>query len=246
MGSNTSISRFLDAAEEPVQMLVPIEGYEKKELLPLGEAVKAIKDMLFNLDAMTYTALRNAEEPSDGLTTDESAAINLYTMQWSESHQSLYEILNRTLRSARRNDLKPWFSFLKLLLTALHKLPSLKTTLWRGICGDVDKEYKKDKVWWGFSSCTEKRDVAESFLNHSDTRTLFKINCSNGRSVRSHSYFPQENEILLLPGTYFRVIKKWMEPNGLHMIELEETEPPYQLITLPFSNLAVGKHLKSR
>lgn len=241
MGNKSSISRFLDAAEEPSQTLIPIEGYEKKELVPLEEAVEPIKNMLYNPEVMLHTATKNSEEPCDGLSTDESAAIHLYTMQWPEFHESLYELLNRTLRSSRRNDLKPWFSYLKLILTALHKLPSLKTTLWRAIRGNVDKDYKQDKIWWGFSSCTYKRNVAEQFLDHSSVRTLFKVNCVNGRSIKSHSYFPQEDEILLLPGTYFRVVKKWIEPDGLHIIELEETEPSYQSITLPFSNLAAGK-----
>ncbi|CAF3414477.1 unnamed protein product, partial [Rotaria sp. Silwood2] len=37
---------------------------------------------------------------------------------------SLYLLLNRSLRAAIRDDLKPWFLYLKLFLTALHKLPS--------------------------------------------------------------------------------------------------------------------------
>ena len=128
--------------------------------------------------------------------------------KWSESYDSLYDLFNRTLRSAKRNELKPWFSYLKLIMTALYKLPPVKKTVWRAIRGEVDHQYKKDKIWWGFSSCTEIREVAERFVGQSGVRTLFKIECINGRSIQSHSYFKDENEILLMPGTYLEVSKK--------------------------------------
>lgn len=243
MGNSVPIHRFVDAGEEPNQILVPIEGYEKKQLVPLYEAVEPIKQLLHNLDIMVVTALRNSEEPPDALTIDESAAIHLYTMQWSDSHNSLYELINQTLRSEKRNDLKPWFSYLKLILTALHKLPPLQKTIWRAIHGEVDKQYKKDKIWWGFSSCTETQEITEQFIGCSGVRTLFKINCINGRSVRPHSYFKNENEILLMPGTYLRVLNKSIKADGLHLIELQEEEPPYQLITPPSGKQATSKIL---
>jgi hypothetical protein len=34
------------------------------------------------------------------------------------------------------------------------------------------------------------------------TRTRFSIEIINGRTIRSHSHFTTEDEILLLPGTY--------------------------------------------
>ena len=81
MGNASQIHRFVDADKEPTQTLAPIEGYEKKDLVSLKEAVESIKKLLHNLDIMVHTAIRNSEEPSDGLETDESAAIHLYTMQ---------------------------------------------------------------------------------------------------------------------------------------------------------------------
>jgi hypothetical protein len=44
-----------------------------------------------------------------------------------------------------------------------------------------------------------------------------------------------------MPGTYLQVLKKWTEADGLHMIELQEIEPPYQLITSPFMKQETGK-----
>ncbi|CAF5051845.1 unnamed protein product, partial [Rotaria socialis] len=82
---------------------------------------------------MVDIALQNSNEPPDGITTDESAAIHIYTIQWPDTHDSLYKLLNRALRDERRNELKPWFSYLKLILTALYKLPPIKKTLWRAV-----------------------------------------------------------------------------------------------------------------
>ncbi|CAF5133328.1 unnamed protein product, partial [Rotaria sp. Silwood1] len=62
-------------------------------------------------------------EPPNQLTVDESAAIRLYTIEWEEPHQSLYSMLNYTLKMASRENLRPYFRYLKLLLTALVKLP---------------------------------------------------------------------------------------------------------------------------
>jgi len=39
-------------------------------------------------------------------------------------------------------------------------------------------------------------------LENVGTRTLFSIETINGRTIRSHSHFTIEDEILLLPGTY--------------------------------------------
>jgi hypothetical protein len=241
MGQSLPIQRFLDGDKEPTQTLVPIEGYETKELVSLDKAVEPIKQLLYNIDAMVQIARANSDESPDGLSIDESAAIHLYTMQWPDTHDSLYEILNRTLRSEKRNDLKPWFFYLKLVLTAMHKLPPVKKTIWRAIRSDVDKEYITNRTWWGFSSCSEMQAVTAQFVQSSTVRTWFKIHCINGRSIQTYSYFKNENEILLMPGTYLCILKKWTEPDGMHIIELQETKPPYQLIAPPFSKQAPGK-----
>ncbi|CAF1320140.1 unnamed protein product [Rotaria sp. Silwood1] len=157
-------SRFLDASEEPNQTLLPIKGYENEPLLPLEEAVKPLDGLVADLDDMVDIAKRNCKKPNDGLTPNESAAIHLYTMQWDDPHKSLYAMLNSTLRSERRAPLKPWYRYLKLILTGLFKLPSLKSTVWRGVSGNLSNQYDEDLVWWGFSSCTGTLDVLEQFL----------------------------------------------------------------------------------
>jgi hypothetical protein len=123
---------------------------------------------------------------------------------------------------------------LKLFLAALYKLPSTKKTIWRGIRGDVSDLYNEDYVWWGFSSCTTTIEVIKRFLGQSGLRTIFMIECINGKVIKSHSSYQHENEILLMPGTYLRVKEKWSPAKDLFMIHLQEENPPYQLLKPPF------------
>ena len=236
MAHGNAISRFTDADKEPDKTLTPIEGYEKKPLVSLKEAVASIDTPIHNINGMVWTAERNCDKPSDNLSSDESASIHLYTMEWPEDHDSFYTLLNRKLRSEKRNELRPWYLYLKLFFTALYKLPSLKTIVWRGIRGDISHLYRKDFIWWGVSSCTDSLEVVEKFVGRSGVRTLFMIDCMNGKAIKSHSFYKDENEILLLPGTYLKVIDKCRPADDLYMIRLREETPPYPLVAPPLSS----------
>lgn len=110
--------------DEPKQMLKPIAGYEREPIVSLEEACKPLEDIVdHELKQNMFIAKENSKQPKHGLTSDESAAIHLYTMEWDDSEKSLYAILNRTLRLVDRTKLRPWFKYLKLLLTGLFKLP---------------------------------------------------------------------------------------------------------------------------
>jgi hypothetical protein len=155
-------------------------------------------------------------------------------MEWPENEQSLYRILNSTLRAEKRSLLKPWFLYLKLVLTALNKLPSFEgRTFYRGVKQDLSNIYRPGKiiVWWGFSSCTSTIDVLEKeeFLGKIGKRTLFTIECKSAKDIRRHSMYPNENEVLLMPATQFEVIGQYQPSSDVRMIQLKETEPMYPL-----------------
>ena len=117
--------RLLESVRsEPKRMLLPISGYEKEDVKSLDDACEPIKH-LFDQKLKDYIriAKMNSTDPEDGLSPDESASIHLYTVEWDVHDQSLYMLLNSTLRAADRNQLRPWFKLLKLLLTAFFKLP---------------------------------------------------------------------------------------------------------------------------
>src|SRR4051794_35398022 len=99
MPQSNVINRFTDADKEPTTTLVPIEGYEKAPLMSLKDAVTSIETPIHNIKTMIWTAERNSQDPSDGLTSDESASIHLYTMEWPQGQDSFYKLLNQSLRS---------------------------------------------------------------------------------------------------------------------------------------------------
>ncbi|CAF1427915.1 unnamed protein product [Rotaria sordida] len=244
------IRRVTDVAQEPHQYLLPICGYEKLPLVPLEIAIEELVNFLPNIQSFAYVAKQRCEEPADGLTQDESAAIMLYSMGWEPLDDCLYFVLNSTLRSPDRRKLNPWLLYLRLFLNGLFRLPSISRTIYRGVKLNLSKSYIMGKtvVWWGFSSCTTSLNVlqSEQFLGKKGTRTMFHIECESGKDIRNHSFFPSEDEILLLAATQFKVIG-CLDQGDLHIIQLKETQPPHPLlqpvsiVTLPNNQPSTSK-----
>lgn len=226
--------RVTDVVEENGRMLSPIEGYKHLPIVSLEEAVDPLISLVPKVKQMVWTVKQNCYEPKDGLTSDESASIMLYTLEWQPKENSFYFILNRTLRAENRDTIKPWFLYLKLVLFSLSKLRSGHKHVYRGVKMDVHKLYHKDRLffWWGFSSCTTTSEVlqAEQFLGQTGERTMFHIKCTSGKKIRHHSMVPTEDEILLPPARQFKVTAHSDLGNGLRFIQLKEIEPPFHLI----------------
>ena len=231
---NSSARRFADIGVLPKRMLAPIDGYETEPLVSLEEAVEPLVDIVPKIKRNVFVVKQNCTEPEDGLSTDESAAIMLYTYESMPHDHSLYVILNATLREEKRQKLIPWFRYLRLVLTALARLPSERHFVNRGVKEDLRAQYPAGKtfIWWGFSSCTSNVGVLENeqFFGKTGTRTLFQIVCHTGKNIKNHSFLPTEDEILLLPARQFVVKGSLDSGNELHIIQLEETNPEYPLI----------------
>ncbi|CAF2066600.1 unnamed protein product [Rotaria magnacalcarata] len=229
--------RFSDIAGEPCRMLMPIEGYQKKPIVSLEEAVEPIVEYVPDVKRKVYVAKMKCAELSPGeLSIDEAASITLYSMEWQPQNECLYHVLNKTLRDEKREKLKPWFLFLRLILTALAQLPSITRTVYRGVKKDMREEYPKGKifVWWGFSSCTTTIDVLqnEQFLGTTGPRTFFTIESDSGKDIRKYSCYQVEDEILLLAARQFKVVACLSQGENLYMIQLKEIQPPFPLIDL--------------
>ena len=124
---------------------------------------------------------------------------------------------------------------MRLFFTALSKLPSANhRIIYRGVKLDLRRKYEQGEriVWWGFSSCTKAVGVLENeqFFGKSGTRTLFAIESDTGKNIREHSFYPHEDEILLLPGREFEVIDSLDMGNQLTMIQLKEVQPRFPTI----------------
>jgi hypothetical protein len=116
--------------------------------------------------------------------------------------------------------------------------PSKHTLLWRGVREDLSALYPNGHkiTWWALNSCTASIDVLESpqYLGKSGSRTLFSILTNSGKDIRAHSYFQNEDEVLLPPGIYLEVIGRLNPATGLYIIQLQEIPPPYTMLAEPF------------
>ena len=101
--------RMSDFTSEPKRMLPPIKGYEKEPLVSLEQAVQPLLSLVPDIEEMVWTVKQNCQHPQHHLSSDESASIMLYTLEWMPRESSFYFILNKTLRSQNRQELLPWF-----------------------------------------------------------------------------------------------------------------------------------------
>jgi hypothetical protein len=132
-----------------------------------------------------------------------------------------------------------------LFLTGIDFRSTEYQTVWRGVPEDLSDLYPKgeQRTWWSLSSCTSTIGVLESpfYLGKSGTRTMFSIETRSGKLIRSHSYYQDEDEILLPPGTFLKVVGTLNPADGLHIIHLREIAPPYPMLAEPF-DLSQLKH----
>ncbi|CAF1381067.1 unnamed protein product [Rotaria sordida] len=227
-------SRFFDLMHETGDKLSLIKGYQQLVQPLLEEAIVHIQQhKAFKIDAHIQNKVclskKECSEEIDvnNLTIDERAAIKLYTMESKTEQESLFYVVNSTLRLADRSELKPILLYLRLLIEALEKLPSLNGLVYRGVNGNISSNFVKGKklTWWGFSSCTRSLEMLskEEFLGNNGQRTLFYIKCINGKLIQNYSYSsPDDEEVLLLPGTEFLVTGKKRANRDLTIVHLRE------------------------
>ena len=221
--------RFFDGSREPCKILSPIYGFAELPIPKIEESVEEVRSIIPNLNVYVSTAKEKNKRPSDGLTVDESAAIALYTMEWSTYTDSLYYKLNTDLRYEERKTVQRWFKFLRLIVSGLYRLEKQNTTVYRGVQFKSERDFKKyqidaEIIWWGFSSCSTSREVSTKpqFIGEEGCQTLFEIHCLKGIDIANHSFYRKEREVLLLPGTRVRVTALETTAEGLRIIHLKE------------------------
>ncbi|CAF4127882.1 unnamed protein product [Adineta steineri] len=229
-----SQNRFVDHSLSELQEANrnPIFGYEESPILTLDEAVKKLVILIPDVLVYVMTAKRKYYRHSDLLMPDESAAIYLYSMP-----SSFFSSLNNTLRAENRHALKPWFAYLKLLMTALKKLPSIKATVWRGVYGDVSSVFANNNIdiWWTVNSTSMDLKIVEPFLG--ERGTLFAIEAICGKDISQFSAIPEEKEVILMPGTCVRARAEPLNvDNRFFVVHLDE-------VTLQSESQSESNHL---
>ena len=185
MSTNQQKQRLCDVLQEPLSNLNPIHGLMEAPLLSLAAAAR--KTCVPQLEAFVIIAQMEGEEKSPGdphgLNADEIAAIRMYT-----ADSQLYPRLNALLRARSRQALKPFFSYLRLMLMARAKMPKHTGAVWCGVAGvDLRAKYPDGKrvTWWAFSSTTKRLDTLlnPQFLGQSGVRTVFMIEIATGVDI---------------------------------------------------------------
>jgi hypothetical protein len=219
--------RFVNSALSELQEInnSPIYGYQHLPVLTLEEATEKIIPLVPNVVDYVSKAKQECNQNSTLLTQDESAAIYLYSMPIP-----FFSCLNTMLRDKNRHVLKPWFAFLKLFITALNKLPSIRKTVWRGVAGDVRSAFVENDVqsWWSVNSCSMALNVVELYLG--ETGTVFAIDTIHPKDISKFSVFLDEQEVVLMPGSRVRAkCKPLTFKNCFFLVSLEE-ENSYRLV----------------
>jgi hypothetical protein len=205
-----------------------INGYQHLAVPTLEKAVAELISIVPGIAKHAENAKVDCNRNSNLLTVDESAAIYLYTMS-----KNFFSCLNIVLRGQDRQDrhsLKQWFPFLKLFMTALEKLPLTTGTVWRGVNYDDTLTYVDNDVhiWRGVNSCSINPRNVQPYLG--ENGTLFAIETTHGRNISAFSAFPDEEEVILMPGTRVRAPRESLHYESSHSIVHLIEENPLRLV----------------
>ncbi|MFG2335193.1 ADP-ribosyltransferase domain-containing protein [Streptomyces yangpuensis] len=207
-------------------VLPAITGVFDTPLMGFEEAVGPVGAVLSGLDRHIRTShefgkRRADDSPSGRLSADAISALHLYTCE-----SAFYREINAVLRSPDRSRLVPYIPYLRLLFSAVSRLPARTEPLWRGVSLDLRAQYPLGRTvtWWGVSSCTSKLGVARAFLGGRGKRTLFEVTPVRAVGIRSFSAFTDEEEYILPPGTQLKVTEVKAERGGLCTVKLTELQ----------------------
>ena len=120
------------------------------------------------------------------------------------------------------------------MLLARDKLPPFAGTVWRGVKGvDLRPHYShgSEFYWWAFSSTTKQLATLQNpqFLGTEGVRTVFNIQVSHAIDIERYSDMG-EAEVLIYPGSKFKVIGVMDMGSELFMVHLQQLSIPVSLL----------------
>jgi len=131
------------------------------------------------------------------------------------AREPLYLRLNRSCRSltdAEKANLGRYRDFLHHMTAAVSALPNFSGLVYRGINVRISVElYSVGRTitWHQFSSTSKLQEAAATFLDNAgggrQSGTMFVLHVSSGKEIELISSHEDEEEVLLLPNTFFRV-----------------------------------------
>merc|ERR1712232_349345 len=144
----------------------------------------------------------------------------------------LYRILTEKCYDHDRSHIQAFLKYMWLLMRTLARLPPYAgTVVNRGVKKNLLSEYPKGKefLWHGFTSTTKSIDVlqTEDFLGVTGPRTVFQIQLTQNQARDISDYSPlPEGEVLLPPGSRFRVEAVLVQGGDFTIIQLLELRSP--------------------
>ncbi|CAF2185297.1 unnamed protein product [Rotaria magnacalcarata] len=226
--SSVDISNPYEETIELSKMINLIAKNENVPLLSLDEAINPLRVVVPELEQMVLIVRSVNNTSPNILKNDESHSILLYTMKWTPIATSFHVILNNILQTRNLTLLKPWLYYIKLLMTALSKLTTnfSHITVYHAVKLNLITQYPEGRVliWWNFASCTSSLNILNdgNVFGQNGERTLFIIDSKSGKSIRQHSFYPNEEDILLPAACQFQVTDSFDAGHGLHLIHLKE------------------------
>ena len=193
----------------------------------------SIPTLMPKIDRMVALLLDSDLNPN--LDEDSCFAIVAYSMDnGTQDHaNNLFFALNKALRDRKTHpeNFESWKGFLYFLIAALEQLPKVNTTVYRGGNSGlhqavVSSHYSLGRPiqWAGFSSTSTRSVNAKQFIKK-DEGVLFNIKVMSGRDIGPWSFFPREDEVLLVPNTRFVVTRElYVDTDGYANVDLAETQ----------------------
>jgi hypothetical protein len=155
------------------------------------------------------TATKRSQTTKFTISHELVAAVILYTQEDSSLlGLQFYQHLNATLRARIRDNAKPYFGYLRMLVEALQRLPSHQGFVYRGIAGvdltDIFPIGEPVRVWEVMSVSMQRR-VAEGFASsgNKSQQSLLVIETQCVAVLGTLALYVGEEECLFLPGSAF-------------------------------------------
>jgi hypothetical protein len=240
----------------------PLAGLATTPLVGLREAVAAAEKHITCAgglsvqleEAFAFAISKVHSGRSLGLTIEQVASIHLYTQE-SPFYKGLNGALGGWGAGGGQAAIKHYLLYIKIAIGALSLLPTISTTVYRGIRGVSLATLLKGKgigdilAWWAFTSTTGTSDVLRDpdffgvGAEHGE-RVVFVIEIESGVRVKQFSslgsileYYLQpfgstaqnEDEIMLKPGVTFMIDGIEHYTNGVTEVKMHEVPNPAML-----------------
>src|SRR5690348_11766103 len=96
------------ATNQNIDYIQTLLSIDEIPIVSIDQAIQPLISFIPNIEKYIEMVKQKCLNPADGLTSDESASIMIYSMLWQPFDQCLYYQLNSTLDILNKIKLEPW------------------------------------------------------------------------------------------------------------------------------------------